>query len=62
MIDPTQASTGTVVLDGTTLTYGTDWTVVNGNTLELLGAACTTLKSSPNPTVTATFSCTAVIQ
>jgi hypothetical protein len=61
-IDPNQASSGMVTLDGMQLTYGTDWTVVNGNTLELLGAACTTLKTAANPTVTATFSCGAVVQ
>ena len=60
-IDTNQASSGTVTLNGMTLTYGTDWTLVNGNTLELQGAACDTLKSSSNPTVDASFPCGSVI-
>jgi len=61
-VDTTQASSGTVTLNGTPLQYGTDWTLVNGSTLELLGNACTTLKGSTNPVVDAQFSCGAVIQ
>src|SRR5262249_12688370 len=36
-VDPAGAQNGTVTLDGTTLTYGTDWTLLDGNTIELLG-------------------------
>ncbi len=61
-VDTTQASSGTVTLNGMPLQYGTDWTLVNGNTIELLGQACTTFKSSTNPTVDASFSCGSVIQ
>lgn len=44
------------------LTYGTDWLLdMDGVTIHLLGNACNTLKSSPNPTVDATFACGAVI-
>jgi hypothetical protein len=60
-VDVTQAQGGTVTLNGTTLTYGTDWDLVNGNTIRLLGAACDQLKSSPNPMVNATFPCGSVI-
>jgi hypothetical protein len=60
-IDPDQAMSGTVNLDGTTLTYGTDWKVVNGNTIELLGAACDTFKNASSPMVDATFSCGATL-
>jgi hypothetical protein len=60
-IDTTQASTGTVTLDGQTLTYGTDWTLVNGNTLELIGAACDTLKNASNPSLDASWPCGSVI-
>jgi hypothetical protein len=60
-IDPAQAMSGTVQLNGMTLHYGTDWVVVNGTTIQLIGAACTTLKSSANPTVDASFPCGAVI-
>ena len=61
-VDTTQAASGTVTLDGQPLQYGTDWTLVNGNTLELLGQACTNFKGSTNPVVDASFSCGAVIQ
>ena len=61
MIDETQAAGGTVLLNGAPLTYGTDWELANGTTVRLLGNACSTLKSSANPTVTASFPCGAVI-
>ncbi|HEX4419489.1 MAG TPA: vWA domain-containing protein [Kofleriaceae bacterium] len=62
-VDPGSAQTsGVVTLNGMTLAYGTDWTVDNdGVTLHLLGAACTTLKTTTNPTVDAAFSCGSVI-
>jgi hypothetical protein len=60
-IDPDQAASGMVSLNGQPLTYGTDWKVVNGSTLELIGAACDTLKNSSSPQVDATFSCGAVL-
>ncbi|MDQ3364328.1 MAG: VWA domain-containing protein [Myxococcota bacterium] len=60
-VDQSQAMGGTVVLNGMTLTYGTDWTLSSSSTITLLGAACDTLKGSMNPTVTASFPCGAVI-
>jgi hypothetical protein len=60
-IDPDQASSGTVSLNGMQLTYGTDWKIVGGTTLELLGTACDTLKNSAMPQVDATFSCGATL-
>ena len=60
-VDPGQAAGGSVTLNGMQLTYGTDWTVVNGSTIKLLGAACDTLKSSTNPMVSASFPCGSVI-
>lgn len=60
-VDPDQAKNGTVMLNGMQLTYGTDWEVVNGTTIRLLGGACDTLKSSTNPQVQATFPCGSVI-
>lgn len=60
-IDPAQAMSGTIVINGTTLNYGTDWELVNGNSIRILGAACTSLKSAVNPMVSATFPCGAVI-
>lgn len=61
-IDPSQAMSGQVTLNGMVLTYGTDWTLdPNGMVIHLIGNACNTLKSSPNPTVDAAFPCGAVI-
>ncbi|MGN6106361.1 MAG: vWA domain-containing protein [Kofleriaceae bacterium] len=60
-IDPSAASGGTVVVNGMTLTYGTDWELVNGNVIRILGGACTSLKSSPNPMVSASFPCGSVV-
>jgi hypothetical protein len=62
-VDPSTAQmTGVVTLNGMTLMPGTDWTVdANGTTLHILGTACNTLKTSPNPDVEATFDCGSVI-
>lgn len=60
-IDPSQAAGGTVTLDGHPLMYGTDWTLVGGNTIELQGSACDTLKNTANPSVDASFPCGSVI-
>ncbi len=60
-VDPNQASGGTVTLNGMNLTYGSEWELVNGNTIRLVGAACDRLKSSTNPMVSATFPCGSVI-
>jgi hypothetical protein len=59
-VDPAQAQYGTVTLNGSPLTYGTEWTV-NGNTITLLGGACDRLKSASNPQVQASFPCGSVI-
>ncbi|HEY5920937.1 MAG TPA: vWA domain-containing protein [Kofleriaceae bacterium] len=60
-VDPEQAKGGTVTLNGMQLMYGTDWEVVNGTTIRLVGQACETLKSSTNPQVQASFPCGSVI-
>jgi len=60
-IDATSAMQGTVTVNGMTLTYGTDWTLVNGNIVRVMGAACNALKTSTNPAVQATFPCGSVI-
>ena len=60
-VDPAQAQGGSVTLNGMQLTYGTDWIVVNGTTIRLLGAACDALKNSTNPVVQASFPCGSVI-
>jgi hypothetical protein len=61
-VNPMTASAGTVTLDGMNLVFGTDWTVINGTTLELQGAACTKLKSDANPQLDASFPCGSIIQ
>jgi hypothetical protein len=60
-IDPNQAMSGTITVNGQVLTYGTDWTLVGGNTIRILGNACTSLKTATNPMVAASFPCGAVI-
>lgn len=61
-VDAGDAPNGTVTVNGTTLTYGTDWTIdADGLTLHLLGTACTMLKSVAASTVDATFPCGSVI-
>jgi hypothetical protein len=58
MVKAEAASTGVIVLNGTTLTYLTDWTLdASGTVIHLLGTACTALKSSANPKIDATFAC-----
>jgi len=42
--------------------FGTDWTLdPNGRVIHIIGSACTTLKSTPNAVVDATFPCGSVI-
>jgi hypothetical protein len=60
-IDATSAMNGTVTVNGMTLTYGTDWTLVNGNIIRVQGSACNALKTTSNPAVSATFPCGSVI-
>jgi hypothetical protein len=60
-VDPDQAKGGSVTLNGMQLMYGTDWELVNGTTIRLLGQACETLKSSTNPMVQASFPCGSII-
>ena len=60
-IDASYAMDGTLTVNGSALTYGTEWALVGGNTIRVLGAACTALKNTPNPIVTATFPCGSVI-
>lgn len=61
-VDAGDVSNGIVTVNGTRLTFTTDWTVSpDGNTLHILGNACEMLKASPNATVDAEFSCGAII-
>jgi hypothetical protein len=42
--------------------YGTEWRAVDGDTIELIGAACDELKSSSMPSVTSSFPCGVVVE
>ena len=62
MVDPASAPNAVVTLNGSSLVFGTDWTLdPNGTTIHIIGAACTTLKSTPGAMVDATFPCGSVI-
>lgn len=61
-VDPGQAASGSVTLNGTNLLFNTDWTLdANGMTIHIVGNACNTLKGTANAKVDATFPCGAVI-
>ena len=60
-VDLEQGKGGSVTLNGQQLMYGTDWELVNGTTIRLLGQACENLKNSTNPQVQASFPCGSVI-
>lgn len=61
-VDPADAQTGIVTLNGTDLAFGTEWTLdKDGVTIHLLGKACDTLKMTQNPMVDAVFACGSVI-
>lgn len=62
IIDPSDAQSGVVTVNGNMLTYGTDWNIdPDGITMHLLGAACDMVKNNPNSTVDAVFACGTVI-
>ena len=61
-ITVSQAEAGTVLLNGSPLMYGTDWTLVGMNTIHLEPGACEILQSTSNPTVTGTFPCGSIIE
>jgi hypothetical protein len=61
-VDIADGPNGTVTVNNTNLTYGTDWMLdPDGLTIHLLGTACTMLKSVAASTVDATFPCGSVI-
>jgi hypothetical protein len=57
----TDPGSGIVKLNGVTLDYGTDWTMSNQTTLELLGTACESFLSEQDVALTAEFACGAVV-
>jgi hypothetical protein len=59
-VDPNQACTGRVEIDGQVLECSKDWRLNDPTTLELLGEACDTLQDGEEHVVTANFPCGAV--
>lgn len=57
----TDASGGTVTLDGRELEYGTDWDIVGDSTLRLLGDACDDYLNGRATEVAAEFECDSII-
>lgn len=60
-VDPGLAYTGRVTLDGTELTYGTEWQLLDETTLELLGGACDTVMAGGTHDIAAYFTCRAIV-
>jgi hypothetical protein len=60
-VDTAKASQGHVALDGTELDFGTDWTMLDGKTFEILGDACETIKDANLHHVSAVFPCGVII-
>ena len=56
-IDPALAPDGTVVLNGTELEHGTDWRLIDNQTVELVGAACDALLDADRVDIKAVFPC-----
>ena len=61
IVDVEQACDGTVLLDGMPLECGTDWEVIDEDTLLILGEACDVLKDGDNHSVEATWPCDVVV-
>ncbi|MBW2731666.1 MAG: VWA domain-containing protein [Deltaproteobacteria bacterium] len=60
-IDPLLAGQGRVSLNGQSLLFGEEWTLVDSKTLEVLGEPCETLLAGGDHQVEAVFPCGAVI-
>lgn len=60
-IDVSQAQSGSLSINGQMQQYGTDWILVNSNTIRVLGAACDALKTTPNPMIQASFPCESIL-
>ncbi len=56
-----EAATGTVMLNGSPLTYGEEWHLADSETLELLGDACETFLNELEVTLNAEFPCGAMV-
>ena len=60
-VDLDQADQGEVVMNGSQLEYGTDWTMVDEDTMELVGAACDTFLNTDEVSLSAEFPCGGVV-
>lgn len=60
-VDPAKASQGLVALDGDELEHGTDWTMLDGKTFEVLGDSCEIIKDGNLHHVSAAFPCGTII-
>jgi len=60
-VDTSRADEGYVTLNGAPLTYGTDWELVDDDTIRILGAACDTLIGG-GAVLQATFACGVIVQ
>jgi len=60
-IAPGGESEGIVTLNGAVLEYGSDWIMLDGDTMELLGAACDMWLTVADVTLTAEFPCGVVV-
>jgi hypothetical protein len=56
-IDPALAADGIVILNGTQLEHGTDWQLIDDETVELIGAACDALLAADRVDIKAVFPC-----
>ncbi|HWM85032.1 MAG TPA: vWA domain-containing protein [Kofleriaceae bacterium] len=60
-VDPDRADEGTVVFNGEELEYGTDWEMLDENTLVLLGATCDAFLSADEVALSGEFPCGVVV-
>jgi hypothetical protein len=57
LIDPDLAPGGIVIFNGTELKFGTEWRLLDDQTIELIGAACDALLEADQIAVKAVFPC-----
>lgn len=60
-VDPDLAPGGVVILNGTILEYDKDWHLIDGDTVELIGAACDALLGAKHVDIKASFPCPVVV-
>ncbi len=60
-VDTAKAAQGDVALDGVELDFGTEWTMLDGKTFEILGDKCEIIKDASLHHVSAVFPCGVII-